>query len=492
MSAQLRTGMWWEIQSTRVDAITWALDPSVSTLVSVYESTEEVSRKFEIRDVIGEEIRLGDHNAYKWNEKRSGLFDVFLKDFPVSGNGSYSDEWTIDRSTGKILRSLHFTDVREEPSDYHRFESIYRWMSDRDFDVGELSYWMIDPEMASLGTEISRPWVGMNGRYMEPKFSVSEADVEIKGLAVKVWDVSYSGVSSKYWHVILGLISLLTGLKLVLLPTDGWATEHWYYDKDFGVVFGAQLAYEMESKGSAGYITQRTSVGYRLVGSNMWCNVEFDAEPRVVRLAIDGQEYSLPRTFVYATGTSHTIIAPAELLEGDVRYVFEKWSNGVESNEVAIIAEKDDRYKAEYITQYRLSTKSEQGQPKGEGWYTSGSTATFSIQSQVSVEGFMGFIGVRYVFDHWTGDSNVSTSEATIVMDSPKTVEAIWRIDYTLVYIWVGLLILAIAVMLAIFKLRTRTRKKRCSTFSRANTMHTWIALSSRWWKLLETKPIGQ
>jgi len=83
---------------------------------------------------------------------------------------------------------------------------------------------------------------------------------------------------------------------------------------------------------------------------------------------------------------------------------------------------------AEFKVQHQLVVKSEFGNSQGSGWYDAGSTAAFSVTSPV------GF-GIQQIFERWSGDSSSTSPQSTIVMNSPKTVVAVWRPDYTVLII---------------------------------------------------------
>jgi hypothetical protein len=84
---------------------------------------------------------------------------------------------------------------------------------------------------------------------------------------------------------------------------------------------------------------------------------------------------------------------------------------------------------AHYKTQYMLTVISEYGIAEGTGWYDAGTSAPFSVTTQVDVS-----YGVKQVFDRWTGDTQSTSAAAAITMDSPHTVRAIWRMDSTVLY----------------------------------------------------------
>lgn len=77
---------------------------------------------------------------------------------------------------------------------------------------------------------------------------------------------------------------------------------------------------------------------------------------------------------------------------------------------------------------YYLRVISNYGKPRGEGLYIAGSKANFSISPVLIDYGN----NIRRIFVGWTGDLNISSAEGTIVMNSPKTVIAIWKKPHNL------------------------------------------------------------
>ena len=90
-----------------------------------------------------------------------------------------------------------------------------------------------------------------------------------------------------------------------------------------------------------------------------------------------------------------------------------------------------------YEKECYLTVSSAYGSPRGERWYGKGSSAAFSVTSPAA-----GGVGVNYVFQRWAGDVASASPSATVLMDGPKTVTAIWLSDYTQLYA-----ILAIALL---------------------------------------------
>jgi hypothetical protein len=78
-------------------------------------------------------------------------------------------------------------------------------------------------------------------------------------------------------------------------------------------------------------------------------------------------------------------------------------------------------------TQYYLKVDNGgYGTASGEGWYESGTSATFSIDPTSVYEG----VGKRYVFTYWSGNSTSTNPSDNILMNEPKTVTANWKTQY--------------------------------------------------------------
>jgi hypothetical protein len=82
---------------------------------------------------------------------------------------------------------------------------------------------------------------------------------------------------------------------------------------------------------------------------------------------------------------------------------------------------------ANWKTQYYLKVNDGgYGAASGEGWYDSGTLATFSINPTSVGEG----TGKRYVFTYWSGASTLTNQSDNILMNEPKTVTANWKTQY--------------------------------------------------------------
>ena len=125
----------------------------------------------------------------------------------------------------------------------------------------------------------------------------------------------------------------------------------------------------------------------------------------------------------------HTVfVEPVRPVCEGVRHVFDRWSDGVQSNPRVVNLFLDIRLTALYRTQYHLTIGSEHGDPIGGGWYDQNTTAWFAILPEVK-DGVLGILDAKHVFDRWEGDWSGQGPIAAIQMLSPKNVHAVWRTE---------------------------------------------------------------
>jgi len=137
---------------------------------------------------------------------------------------------------------------------------------------------------------------------------------------------------------------------------------------------------------------------------------------------------------------------PSSISGGEgARYVFQQWTVDnapVSGSSVQVTMDAPHTLVAHYKTQYLLTVSSDYGIVQGAGWYDAGSSATFSVTIQVDTS-----YGVKQVFERWTGNTETPSATATITMDSPHTVTAVWRTDSTILYATIALGIAAAFVL---------------------------------------------
>jgi hypothetical protein len=182
-------------------------------------------------------------------------------------------------------------------------------------------------------------------------------------------------------------------------------------------------------------------------------------------ITIEGQTYGTNANGTFQAKIpwgSYRISVPEVIpMNEGSRAVFSGWNDNVADASRAIAIGNNLTLKANYRVQHRLDVISPYGSTNGSGWYFDNMNATSSVSpSVIPAEGLVGMIGVRHVFDHWTGDCTGPKPECDVIMDSPRSVTAVWRDDYTMT-IALSAAILAIAFAAIMLALKARRKGVR-------------------------------
>jgi hypothetical protein len=132
-----------------------------------------------------------------------------------------------------------------------------------------------------------------------------------------------------------------------------------------------------------------------------------------------------PITYENAKWGAYTITAPEEVKTANAIYKFTSWSDGLTENPRTFSIFEDTEIKAVYEAKYLLQITDANGLSRGGGYYDEGSVATITM-SQNTVGGVL----IDKTFEGWTGDLKSSSLSASIIMDGPKNVIAIWSDSY--------------------------------------------------------------
>jgi M6 family metalloprotease-like protein len=195
--------------------------------------------------------------------------------------------------------------------------------------------------------------------------------------------------------------------------------------------------------------------------------VTLSVEPSIsgVIVKLDGLSYDfqqLPAIFIWAVGSEHVLEVQTMIEDGSgIRYVFAGWNDGERMTTRTVTASSSVTFTANFKTQYLLTVKSAIGAPQGSGWYDAGSTAVLSVSSPLPTEGFMGILGGKYVFDHWTGDLTSTNSTASFAMNGPTVVTAEWRVDNTLPHMVISGIVAVSVVIIALLLMKLRKAQSR-------------------------------
>lgn len=149
----------------------------------------------------------------------------------------------------------------------------------------------------------------------------------------------------------------------------------------------------------------------------------FDRNPSRGTVNVDLVDYPVPVAFLWSTGGTHDVVAPASDSVGvGIQLLFQNWSPDGNTNNARTltVGGTDVLYVANYRTQYYLTMTAAVGTPlPGSGWQNASATVTISWQSPPPGP------CVRYTFGGWTGTGTGSFTgpdqTTTITMGSPIT-----------------------------------------------------------------------
>ncbi len=158
--------------------------------------------------------------------------------------------------------------------------------------------------------------------------------------------------------------------------------------------------------------------------------VTVDTEPTGLSVSVDGVPGTAPLTVWWAEGARHDLGTDATQSVGAAqRWDFDAWSDGLERLHAAS-ATSATTFVATFAPTFLLSIVSVHAPPPcdvADCWYRGGTNATFHVDSPQEASK-----GVRFTFDSWTGDYSSTDETAVVLMDGPKTVTAVWKLQYEL------------------------------------------------------------
>jgi M6 family metalloprotease-like protein len=139
----------------------------------------------------------------------------------------------------------------------------------------------------------------------------------------------------------------------------------------------------------------------------------------------------------YNAGTMVTVSVQSTVLYGNgTRLMFNGWNaeNYGNGPTTQIVVTSPTRLVAGWKTQYLVSVQSPYGTPKGSGWYDADALAPISVQGEIDYAN-----ATRRTFAAWTGDYTGTSSNATVQVNSPKTLTASWNTQYLVTFSVAGI-----------------------------------------------------
>ncbi len=162
----------------------------------------------------------------------------------------------------------------------------------------------------------------------------------------------------------------------------------------------------------------------------------------------------------FSRGSSASISpVPVEVQDGSgTKYVFNGWivdGASRSDNGFVIIMDAPHKVVAKFDTMFLLTILSNYGNPKGAGYYKSGDTATFSVDSPAGV------FGMQEDFVEWKGDYSSKNPKGSLTMNGPKTVIAVWTTTSFEIYLATGA---GAIIVLQLLSWTATVRKKKTIT----------------------------
>jgi hypothetical protein len=148
---------------------------------------------------------------------------------------------------------------------------------------------------------------------------------------------------------------------------------------------------------------------------------------------------------------------------GCSRASFEGWYKDgklLSNNPLIVILPVNEPVKLEarWRVQHYVKVITDRGSAEGEGWYDDGSYATVKLAATDVDTGL-----VTYHFERWEGlepgDVIAERGTVMVLVNKPRSLVAVWREDYTRVYLLLGLL-LAIIVFVVEAKKKARGKTR--------------------------------
>jgi hypothetical protein len=130
-------------------------------------------------------------------------------------------------------------------------------------------------------------------------------------------------------------------------------------------------------------------------------------------------------------GVEYPVSVPAVLeYQNSTRIVFNGWQDGSNQTQRTLSINGDSMITGSYRTQYLLRVSSTVPGRSYQSWYDAGSNVTLHKFDSVSMGWPLGLFGGRYDFAGWSGDVNSQSGDLSFEMNSPKTINANFSVEY--------------------------------------------------------------
>ncbi len=164
-------------------------------------------------------------------------------------------------------------------------------------------------------------------------------------------------------------------------------------------------------------------------------------------------EAMLPVGMAYALS-----IPPVVEYQNATRLIFNRWGDGNNQTSRIITLDGDTQLLGSYRTEYLLRVSSTLSEYSFEKWYDAGSNVTLRQVDSVPMVWPLGSFGAKYVFSGWSGDVSSRSSDINFTMDTPKSIDANFTVDFgflPVILVIIASGIIGEAVLLALRRKKT-------------------------------------
>ncbi|MGO9270375.1 MAG: choice-of-anchor D domain-containing protein [Terriglobia bacterium] len=163
------------------------------------------------------------------------------------------------------------------------------------------------------------------------------------------------------------------------------------------------------------------TIGVASTGSTaIPATVTVTTNPPGLAFSVDGTAYTMPHTFSWTPGASHSVSVASPQGSGGTRYGFADWSDGGAPSHT-ITPVESRIYTATFVTQYLLT---EQIIPSGAGNVVASPSSPDGYYATGTVVQLTETPARGWVFSSWSGDASGTTSKVTVSMSQPRSVTA--------------------------------------------------------------------
>ena len=139
------------------------------------------------------------------------------------------------------------------------------------------------------------------------------------------------------------------------------------------------------------------------------------------------------QTMLFIGETYVVSVVPLEEFQNSTRIVFTGWKDGNSQTERSFQLNGNIRLVGSYRTQYKLSVNSPVS--SYSEWYDAGSIAEVHAISSFPMNWPLDVLGLQYNFVGWSGNTNSPMPDLNVTMSTPKTLNANFSPNYSILII---------------------------------------------------------